>query len=87
MEQVFTEAIKQSPMLALVLVLVWIFLQHVREMMASHGKRTDEFISTVKEINAEQKSSRDQHTAILSSLVNEVTRLSERLTNQHERRH
>lgn len=87
MEQVWIEAAKQAPILALMLVLVWLFLEHVKTLITSHAKRTDEFINAVKEINNEQKSSRDQHTAILSSLVNEVTRLSERLSVHQEKRH
>lgn len=53
MDEIFKEAIKQSPTLGLMFALVMVFLRHVKDMMDSHAKRTDEFISTVKEVRSE----------------------------------
>lgn len=98
MEQVMIEAAKSSPMLVVLVVLVVIFLRHIqsisdihslgiKEMMASHAKRTDEFIATVKEMKDEDRETRVQNTTALNSLCNEVTRLSERFGSQDHHRH
>ncbi len=92
-EQVAIEAAKQAPVLALFIVVVLIFLKHVKEisesnsthqrsLMESHARRTDEFINTVKDMNSEDRESRDRNTEAVSHLGNEITRLSERMTTQ-----
>lgn len=55
-----------------------------REMMASHSKRTDEFIAAMKEIKGDDRTLMARIHEMLSTLNSEVTRLSERISNQHE---
>lgn len=87
MDEIFREAIKQSPTLGLMLALVMAFLKHVKDltatngetqkrMMESHAKRTDEFIAAVKEMKEEDRESRDRNTEAITTLGTEITRLS-----------
>lgn len=87
MDEIFREAVKQSPTLGLMLALVMAFLRHVKDitatnsetqkmMMASHAKRTDEFISAVREMKEEDRASRDRNSEALTNLGTEITRLS-----------
>lgn len=63
-------------------IIVWIFVKFLKDMMVSHSKRTDEFIDTVKEINAdnliEKRESRDairENTRATSDMTTALTRL------------
>lgn len=76
MDEIFKEAIKQSPALALMVIIVRMFLAHLRSLMDSHAKRTDEFIAAVKEMKEEDRQSRDGNTIALTNLGTEITRLS-----------
>lgn len=87
MDEIFKEAVKQSPTLTLMLALVMAFLRHVKEitttnaetqqrLMDSHARRTDEFISAVKEMKEEDRASRDRNSEALTNLGTEITRLS-----------
>lgn len=98
MDEILREAIKQSPTLGLMLMLVMAFLKHVKDittsngetqqrMMESHAKRTDEFITTVKDVRGEfiaavkemkeeDRESRDRNSEALTNLGTEITRLS-----------
>ncbi len=76
MDDIWKEAIKQSPALALMVVIVRMFLGHLRSMMDSHAKRTDEFIHAVREMKEEDRESRDRNSEALTNLGTEITRLS-----------
>ena len=76
MDEIWKEAIKQSPTLGLMFALVWTFLSHLKDVMISHARRTDEFISAVKEMKEEDRASRDRNSDALTSLGTEITRLS-----------
>jgi hypothetical protein len=95
MDEIFKEALKQSPTLGLMLTLVMAFLRHVKDitstnaetqkmLMASHAKRTDEFIEAVREMKLEDRASRDRNSEALTNLGTEITRLSA-VADQHRR--
>jgi hypothetical protein len=92
MEQILIKTLEQSPMLALMLALVWIFLQHMKGMQESHSKRTDEFISAVKEMKdgdrsiiKENTEAGKQNTDTLSKLTIEIVRMSDRLSQANQK--
>ncbi len=84
MDDIWKEAIKQSPALALMVIIVRMFLAHLRALMDSHAKRTDEFIVAVREMKEEDRESRDKNTEALTNLGTEITRLSA-VADQHRR--
>lgn len=104
MDQMSLKLLENSPALFSMVLIVVMFLRHLKEsevdnktfqkdMMTSHAKRTDEFITTVKEINEEASKRSDQYqthlirntevgvqnTAELSKLTAEVSRMVDRL--------
>lgn len=76
MDEMFKEAIRQSPSLGVMFAIVVTFLRFLKDMMASHAKRTDEFIIAVREMKEEDRVSRDRNSDALTNLGTEITRLS-----------
>lgn len=70
MENLFAKTFEHAPALALNGVTVFLFLKFLKEMLASHAKRTDEFISEVKQMHAEnQADKRDYREALRDNTI------------------
>lgn len=89
MDQLLVEALKNSPALLAMIILVLIFLKHEKALIDSHAKRTDEFISVVKEMKdgdrqiiLDNTSAGKSNTESLLKLTNEICRISDRLVNR-----
>lgn len=91
MDEIFKEAVKQSPTLTLMLALVMAFLRHVKEitstnaetqqrLMDSHAKRTDEFIAAVKEMKEDDRAAKIEDRASRDKNTEALTNLGTEIT-------
>jgi hypothetical protein len=90
MDEIFKEALKQSPTLGLMLTLVMAFLRHVKDITSTNAETqkmlmaSHEFIEAVREMKLEDRASRDRNSEALTNLGTEITRLSA-VADQHRR--
>lgn len=70
MENLIGKTFEHAPALAAMVIIVYFFLRFLKEMMASHAKRTDEFIYEVKQMHAEnQADKRDYREALRDNTI------------------
>jgi hypothetical protein len=78
--ELLNRSLEHAPALAAMVVIVVAFLKFTKALLASHATRTDEFISTVKQINQDNKDDRREHRDTLR----DNTRATENMTRAIE---
>lgn len=70
MEELLAKTFEHAPALAAMVVIVYFFLKFTKELLASHAKRTDEFIAEVKAMHLDnQADKRDYREALRDNTI------------------
>ncbi len=72
MNELITDQLKHAPSLLAIVTIVWMFLGFLQKILASHIKRTDEFIMTLREINEDNQKAKELSRVVIERNTQEA---------------
>lgn len=76
-EETVLKTLEHAPALLVVVVIVSLFLRFLKQLLDSHAKRTDEFLTTVRDLNADNIEARGHSQAVIEKCTEQMTRVAE----------